>query len=177
MRVLVFEPQFAGHNLSYVMHLITHLIAFDCDVHLITSNQATESEEFANHLGHLEGTFQCHPLNDFVGRPGGRGICVNGPAGNFALLKGLYRGLRMVRPDHVYVPCGNPIAHWAGLPNPVSRELRRGSIEAELVLLFGKYAYEHTGLRSRLKEWMALAVLSRGPWARIHHIVPRAVQV
>jgi glycosyltransferase involved in cell wall biosynthesis len=177
MRVLVFEPQFAGHNLTYVMHLVTRLVAMKCDVHLVTSKQAVESEEFSNHLGHLVGSYECHALDGFVQRPRAQGISVNGPAGNYSIMKGLLHGLRRVQPGHVFIPFGNPIAHWAGIPNPVSMELRKQSIESELVLLFGKYAYEHRGWKSHLKERIALAVLSRGPWTRIHHIVPHAVQV
>jgi glycosyltransferase involved in cell wall biosynthesis len=177
MRVLVFEPQFAGHNLSYAMHLMAKLIALECDVHLVTSAQATRSEEFDIHLSSLKGKYQCHAVDGFVERAGMRGISVNGPAGNYSMMQGLLKGLREVQPKHLFVPFGNPIAHLAGLPNPLSNELRRQAIESELVLLFGKYAYEHNGWRSRCKEWMALAVLARGPWTRIHHIVPHATRV
>jgi glycosyltransferase involved in cell wall biosynthesis len=159
------------------MHLVTRLLTLDCDVHLVTSRESLESEEFAQHLGNVRGNISCVGLDGFALRPGGRGISVNGPAGNFALMKGLYQGIQSVRPDHVYIPFGNPISHWAGLPNPVSRLLRSDRIESELVLLFGKYAYRHRGVRAQIKEWLALSVLARGPWTRVHHIVPRAIRV
>ena len=175
MRVLVFEPQHVGHNLNYVKLLMTRLAELPCEIHLVTSKEATESTEYADHLGPLEGMFQCHALPGFVHRPGGGGLCVNGPYANFAIARGLYNGLRKVQPDHTFITFGNPLLHLAGIPSPLTHQLRRPSVESEIVLLFGKYAYRHRGLRNQLKQQLALAVLSRGPWKRIHHIVPHAV--
>jgi glycosyltransferase involved in cell wall biosynthesis len=175
MRVLVFEPQHVGHNLNYVKLLMTRLAELPCEIHLVTSKEATESAEYADHLGPLEGLFQCHALSGFVHRPNGGGLCVNGPYANFAIARGLYNGLRKVQPDHTFITFGNPLSHLAGIPSPLTYQLRRPGVESEIVLLFGKYAYRHRGLRNQIKQQLALAVLSRGPWKRIHHIVPHAV--
>jgi glycosyltransferase involved in cell wall biosynthesis len=175
MRVLVFEPQHVGHNLNYVKLLMTRLAELPCEIHLVTSKEATESAEYADHLGPLDGLFQCHALSGFVHRPGGGGLCVNGPYANFAIARGLYNGLRKVQPDHTFITFGNPLSHLAGIPSPLTHQLRRPGVESEIVLLFGKYAYRHRGLRNQMKQQLALAVLSRGPWKRIHHIVPHAV--
>lgn len=176
MRVLVFEPQHLGHNLNYVKLLMTRLAKLPCEIHLVTSKQATESVEFADHLGPLQGLFQCHALTGFVHRTVGGGLCVNGPVANFAIARGLHNGLKKVQPDHTFITFGNPLAHLAGIPSPLTQQLRRSQTEAEIVLLFGKYAYKHHGLRHQLKQHLALTVLSRGPWKRIHHIVPHAVR-
>ena len=176
MRVLVFEPQHVGHNLNYVKLLMTRLAELPCEIHLVTSKQATQSAEYADHLGPLQGLFQCHALSGFVHRAGSGGLCVNGPYANFAIARGLYYGLKEVQPDHAYVTFGNPLSHLAGIPSPLTYQLNRSRIEAEIVLLFGKYAYQHRGLRNQLKQHLALAVLSRGPWKRIHHIVPHAIR-
>ncbi len=176
MRVLIFEPQYVGHNLAYVNYLASRLIELDCEVHLVTSRQSLESDEFENHLGHLRPHLHCLTVDVFAARSNGNGIRVNGIVGALSLMRGLRMGLARIKPDHLYVLCGNPLAHWMGLPNSVSRYLRKQGIESEVVLLFGKYAYLHHGFVSSLKEKLALFALSRGPWNRVHHILPRAIE-
>lgn len=176
MRVLVFEPQYAGHNLAYVHHLAERLLALGCEVHLVTSRQAIGSEEFASHLGDLVDSLHVTALNTFSTRGSTGSIRVNGPSGLFGLWRSLDLGLRTIRPDHLFVPFGNPIASCGGIPNPVSSYLRHKGIESEIVLLSGKYAHAHSSQISRWREKLALAILERGPWTRIHHIVPHAVR-
>lgn len=176
MRVLIYEPQYVGHNLAYVNYLATRLIEMGCEAHLVTSQQAMQTEEFSNHLGHLCPKLICTGIDGFVRRSTGRGISVNAIQGTRSLVRGLRCGLEQVEPNHVFIPCGNPLAHWMGFPISVSRLLKRKGIEAEIVLLFGKYAYAHRGLKSFLKEKLALAALANGPWTRVHHILPRAVR-
>ena len=175
MRVLIFEPQYVGHNLSYVNYLATQLVELGCEVHLVTSHQAMASEEFKHHLGHLLPHLRCLPVDGFVTRKRGTGISVNGVVSAQKLMRGLLIGLKTIKPEHLYVLSGNPLSHWMGLPNWVSRYLRKHRIESEVVLLFGKYAYPHHGLAASLKEKLALFALARGPWQRVHHILPHAI--
>jgi glycosyltransferase involved in cell wall biosynthesis len=177
MRVMVFEPQFVGHNLNHVMHLVTRLQELGCETHLVTSQQASESEEFASHLGHLKDSFCCHALDCFESHTTSRGVSINGPRGNWSLATGLLQGISHVKPDHLYIPFGNPVANLCGVPSPLTRALRKSSLEAELVLLFGRYSYSHTGFRSHFKERLALYALDHGPWTRIHHLLPHAIRV
>jgi len=44
-------------------------------------------------------------------------------------------------------------------------------------LLSGKYAHKHSDLASKAKQELSLALLANGPWTRIHHIVPHAIDV
>jgi glycosyltransferase involved in cell wall biosynthesis len=177
MKILIFEPQFVGHNLNYVRYLIARLSSLGCDIHLLTSEQAVASTEYQHHLSPLIDRFQCHATAGFITHPASGGIAINGFAGNLSLLRGLRDGLRSVQPDHVFIPFGSPFANMGGIPNSMSSQLSRPGLESELVLLFGKYAYRHRGLRHYLKERLALKALSRGPWTRVHHIVPHAIQV
>ena len=177
MRALIFEPQFAGHNLVYVRHIAQALLGLGVDVHLLTSRQAIESEEYAKHLGGIAKDFSVSPSDLFSNSSKGSSVRVNGPGGLFASMRSLLGELKTNRPDHFYLPFGNPLAHALGIPNPVSRSLRQQGIESEIVLLLGKYAYNHTDLGSKAKEQLALQLLSNGPWARIHHIVPHALEV
>ncbi len=176
MRVLVFEPQYAGHNLAYVHHLAEGLLELGCEVHLVTSAQAVESEEFASHLGDLLGSIHVLQLNSFSKRKASGSIRVNGPSGIYCLWRSLGHGLQAVRPQHLFIPFGNPIASCGGIPNPVSHAIKRNQIEAEIVLLSGKYASPQRSWVARMRERIALFILERGPWSRIHHIVPTAVR-
>ena len=177
MRALIFEPQFAGHNLVYVRHIAQALLGLGVDVHLLTSRQAIESEEYAKHLGGIAKDFSVSASDLFSNSSKGSSVRVNGPGGLFASMRSLLGELKTNRPDHFYLPFGNPLAHALGIPNPVSRSLRQQGIESEIILLLGKYAYTHTDLGSKAKEQLALQLLANGPWARIHHIVPHALEV
>jgi glycosyltransferase involved in cell wall biosynthesis len=177
MRVLVFEPQYAGHNLAYVHHLAERLLSLNCEVHLVTSSQAIDTEEFASHLGDLLDSLQVTALDTFSTRGSKRSIRVNGPSGLFGLWRSLDLGLRTIEPDHLFIPFGNPIASCAGIPNPISSRLKRRGLESEIVLLSGKYAHPQTGRIAKMRERIALMILDRGPWSRIHHIVPHAVRM
>lgn len=176
MRVLIFEPQYVGHNLAYVHHLAERLLKIGCNVHLVTSSQAVRSEEFASHLGDLMDSIHISPLDTFSTRGGGQSIRVNGPSGLYGLVRSLEVGLRMIHPDHVFVPFGNPLAFLGSFPNRVGSWLKRHRVETDLVLLSGKYAYPQHGWLAKTRELFALSILERGPWARIHHIVPHAAQ-
>ncbi|MEI8213658.1 MAG: hypothetical protein WCI02_16035 [Planctomycetota bacterium] len=177
MRVLIFEPQFVGHNLAYVHHIAARLVDMGCEVHLLTSERAAQSEEFSKHLADVIDSIHVSSPDSFVVRGATRGVRVNGPTAVLAMMRSLYVGLCDIRPQHVLIPFGNPIAHWAGMPNPISNWMRRHECESELILLTGKYAYPHRDLRSAIKERLALRMLAMGPWNRIHHIVPHAWEV
>jgi glycosyltransferase involved in cell wall biosynthesis len=177
MQAYIFEPQFAGHNLAYVRHIIQALLGLGVKVTLATSNQASKSQEFERNLGEFRSSFELRTYDLFSDSSSGKGVRVNGPGGLFSSLRCILDGLKSCKPDHFYLPFGNPLAHAMGLPNPVSKYLRDKQIEAEIVLLFGKYAYAHNDLASRAKQELALRLLANGPWARIHHIVPHAIDV
>ncbi len=49
-------------------------------------------------------------------------------------------------------------------------------IENEIILYFGKYCGYRKDWLSRWKTNLSLSMLSRGPFTRIHHVVPRAVE-
>ena len=177
MKVLLFEPQYVGHNLAYVRLLASRLVEMNCDVHLLTSVQATRSEEFRKHLDSVLPSIHVLGLDRFSVRAGSQGIRVNGPSAILSMMRSFLCGLKQVQPEHVFIPFGNPLAHWCGFPNPLSSWLQRNQVETELVLLFGKYAYPHTDWKSAIKEKIALSILAKGPWTRIHHIVPHAIDV
>lgn len=177
MRALVFEPQFVGHNLAYARHVLAALIGQGIETTLLTSHQASESDEFQSHLGSLSPNFNLAVSHAFETKKSTRGVRVQGPSGLFATMRSLLDGLKSYQPNHVIVPFANPLAHALGVPNPISAYLRKKNIEIEGILLFGRYAYPHTDLASKCKQHIALKMLDRGPWSRLHHILPYAVRM
>jgi len=177
MRAMIYEPQFVGHNLVYVRHILQALLELDVQTTLLTSRQAVESEEFSKHLGEFRGSFELSASDLFANASKGGGVRVNGPGGLFSSMRTILDGLKTTRPDHFFLPFGNPLAHALGVPNPISRFLRKQGVEAEIILLFGKYSYKHSDLASRAKQQLALQLLASGPWTRVHHILPHAVEV
>ncbi len=176
MRALVFEPQFVGHNLAYARHVIAALVEQGIETTFLTSRQASESEEFQSHLASLSPDFKLAISQAFETKKSARGVRVQGPSGLFATMRSLLDGLKSSQPNHVIVPFANPLAHALGVPNPISAYLRKMNIEIEGILLFGRYAYPHTDLASKCKQQIALRMLDRGPWSRLHHILPHAVR-
>jgi glycosyltransferase involved in cell wall biosynthesis len=136
-----------------------------------------DSEEFRKYLSDLKGSFEVLVSENFALSSDGTSVRVNGPQGLLSSLRAILTGLKSSNPDHFFLPFGNPLAHALGLPNPVSKYLRENRVEAEIVLLFGKYAYQHHDWVSRAKQELALRLLAHGPWTRIHHIVPHAIEV
>ncbi|MFM8573635.1 MAG: glycosyltransferase [Pirellula sp.] len=177
MRAMIFEPQFLGHNLVYVRHIVGALEQLGTRVTLLTSRQVVDSEEFRKYLSDLKGSFEVLVSENFALSSDGTSVRVNGPQGLLSSLRAILTGLKSSNPDHFFLPFGNPLAHALGLPNPVSKYLRENRVEAEIVLLFGKYAYQHHDWVSRAKQELALRLLAHGPWTRIHHIVPHAIEV
>lgn len=177
MRALVFEPQFVGHNLAYAKHVIAALVDQGIETTLLTSQQAIQSEEYESHLGSLSSSFHQIVSKAFESKKSSRGVRVQGPSGLFATMRSLLDGLKTHNPDHVIIPFANPLAHALGVPNPISAWVRKRQIEFEGILLFGRYAYPHIDLPSLCKQKIALGMLDRGPWTRLHHILPHAVRL
>ena len=176
MRVLIYEPQYVGHNMAYVANIVPRLDALGCEVVLATSEQASKSEQFRNHLGASVESCEIIELGGYEDRGSTRGIRMTGPRNTWAMLNGLSKSLQAAKPEHLLIPFGNPTVSFLGMPSSISRYIRRHSIEAETLLLFGRYSYPHRGWKNALKENLALTLIDRGPWTRVHHILPHAYE-
>ncbi|MCA9190949.1 MAG: glycosyltransferase [Planctomycetales bacterium] len=175
MRVLVFEPNYVGHNLAYVRHLMHGLGKLNCDPHFVTSVQSRESTEYQAQLGDLTDSFQTHAFEGFSSRANRNGIRVNGFYGARAILHVLNEAIVRIKPHHLYIPFGNPVANLLAYTNGVTNLIRRNNIETEIILLFGRYSIPQSSFLGRWKRHFSLSLLHRGPWFRIHHILPFAV--
>lgn len=168
MRVLIFEPQFAGHNLAHAARLAKGVAELGCEVVLSTSRQAAESVEFATHFGdapppdlHVAGGFSLH------GRRGH--LRTGGPIGAIQTYAALAKAVRETNPQHVYVPYGNSLARTAMLPFGLGAALRASGAEAETLIISGRYLQADPSPRRRLRKRLVLDAIAGGPWTRVFH--------
>lgn len=167
MRVLIYEPQYMGHNLVYVSRLIRAVSELGCRPVVATSTAAVASDEFAVHLGSLSRDFDLLPLTGFRTDRLGRRVQTNGLRAAAAVYRGLKSAVDQTTPDHVFVPYGNFLARTAFLPLGLTGALRRAGAEAETVLIGGRYLYPAKGWWRRLRQRASLHAIGRGPWKRV----------
>lgn len=176
MRVLIYEPQFLGHNLSHVALLAEELANLPCEVTVATSRQAIDSTEFAVQLGRVQRHFQIAVLDGFSLDKHGRRIRTSGIGGSYAVYRGLCRAIDQTQPDHVFVPYGNTIARIASLPAGLPGRLRRTNAEAETLLIGGRFMLVDKGRGSHLKRRLYYEMLARAPWTNVFHLDLAAVE-
>ncbi|MEM6329171.1 MAG: hypothetical protein AAF790_02865 [Planctomycetota bacterium] len=170
MRVLIFEPQFAGHNLAHAARLVRAVTDLGCQPVLATSTQAAESTEFDVHLGPDRGLFELVALPGFQTDPLGRRLRTSGLNSLAAGYRSLTRAVRDIRPDHVYLPCGNLLARFGWLPLGLGAALRDCGAEAETLLVSGRYLLPRRPLAARLRQRLVLRMIAAGPWTRVLYL-------
>ncbi|MEM6798482.1 MAG: hypothetical protein AAF589_03120 [Planctomycetota bacterium] len=170
MRVLIFEPQFMGHNLVHAARLVRGVRELGCVPVLATSSQAVRSAEFAKHIeAHLTGC-EVVELDGFKTDPHGRRLQTNGVAGSIHVYRSLKWSIDRSKPGHLYVPYGNFLARMAAAPFGLSSALRRCGAEAETLMVGGRYLYAKTGLLHRVRQRALLNAIAAGPWASVFHL-------
>lgn len=177
MRVLIYEPQFLGHNLGHVALLLNELAKLPCEVTVATSRQAIESPEFAVQLGHLDSQIQLAVLDGFRLDKHHRRVRTGGMLGSTATYRGLCQAIDRTRPGHVFVPYGNTLARIACLPVGLSRRLRRCGAEAETLLIGGRFMLRESQWFSHLRQRISYKMLARGPWTNVFHLDLAAVEL
>ncbi|MEM1303845.1 MAG: hypothetical protein AAGG46_03060 [Planctomycetota bacterium] len=175
MRVLIYEPQFRGHNLCYVARIARDLAALPCEVRLATSRQAIASEEFNTHLADVRAGIEVLPLEGFQTDAAATRVITGGLAGWRSSYRGLVSAVDRLRPDHVYVPYGNHLGRIAAAPFGLAEALKDCQAEAETLLVGGSYCYPQHGFAKRLRQRAMLELLARGPWRTVFHCDPLAV--
>lgn len=176
MRVLVFEPQFLGHNLAHAARLVRATLDLGLETVLATSRQAVASEEFQLHLGGLTPRITVLELQGFKTDGLGRRVLTAGFAGAWASYRGLARAVRSARPDHVYVPYGNVVARVACVPGPLRAALAANRAEAETLIVGGSYFYEQASPLRQLRRRAVLQMVASGPWRTVFHLDDLAVE-
>jgi len=169
MRVLIYEPQFMGHNLAYAARLMRGVADLGCEPVVATSAQAAASREYAMHLAPENDRFELLPIDGFKTDKHHTHTVVNG-LGGWAAQRGLVRAINHTKPDHVYVPCGNLLARIGALSLGLKAALRRASAEAETLIVTGKYLYPKAGFAAQWRRRLMLGLIARGPWTSVFHM-------
>ena len=169
MRVLIYEPQFMGHNLAYAARLMRGVADMGCEPVIATSAQAAASREFAMHLAPDRDRFELLSLDGFRTDKHRTHMVVNG-LGGLAAQRALVRAIQQAGPDHVYVPCGNLLARTAWASRGLRTALRRTSAEAETLVVTGSYLYPKRGRVDRWRKQLMLGMIARGPWTSVFHM-------
>ncbi len=164
MRVLIYEPQFAGHNLAHVARLVRGVSELDCEIVLATSTQALASEEFALHLGDQRHAFDVLELPGFKTDKLGRRLKTNGLGKLTKVYQSFKRSIQRSKPDHVYLPHGNLLARFGWLPLGLTKTLRQHGAEAETLLITGRYLLPAKTSLEKLRQKLVLSMIARGPW-------------
>lgn len=170
MRVLIFEPQFLGHNLVHVARLVRAIDDLGCQPVLATTPMAIKSEEFRLHMTDVLSRVELRPLSGFRTDADSRRIRSNGIRGAAALYRGLKSAIKQAQPDHVYVPLGNQMARLAALPFGLASALKKCGAEAETLLVGGRYLYPKNGLLHKLRQKALLSLIASGPWQSVFHL-------
>ncbi|MEM6798481.1 MAG: glycosyltransferase [Planctomycetota bacterium] len=168
MRVLIFEPQFAGHNLAHAARLVRSVADLGCQPVLATSPQALASDEFDLHLAGLRERFELFQVQGLRSDKLGRRLRTNGVGALAGLYRGLVRSIRSTRPGHVYVPCGNLLARFGWLPFGLSSALQDCGAEAETLIIGGRYLQRPRNRKERLRQQLVLNMIGAGPWRHVH---------
>jgi glycosyltransferase involved in cell wall biosynthesis len=176
MRVLIYEPQFLGHNLGHVALLLDELAKLPCEVTVATSRQAVESAEFAVQLGERCRHTQLDVLKGFQLDKHRRRVRTGGLTGSATIYRGLCRAMDDARPDHLFVPYGNTLARIACLPAGLSRRLRRDGAEAETLLVGGRFMLRENQWAARFRQTISYQMLAHSPWTTVFHLDSAAVE-
>lgn len=163
MRVLIFEPDHEGHRLQYVRTMLPGLLELSDHVTVALPADALASREFAVHLA---GACAGVHFDTKLHRAPGAGL-KNAKAKFDAFRAAIER----CRPDHVYVPYGDGLAQFLGIPGAWRRAVSRG-VEVETLLLRGAVAYPGTTVKERLKGRLSFAAAVRPPWSALFHLDP-----
>jgi glycosyltransferase involved in cell wall biosynthesis len=164
MRVLIFELDHSGHRFQYVRVLAESLLPLVRDVVLVTSREATMSQEYTTHLDGLPSNFHVD-IQPHYG---------HGSSSRIALgkMEILHRSLRKFGPDHVYIPYADGVAQILGITRWLRSAPVPDTMEIEGILMRGRFAYpsEHWYDAPCATGW--LTALSLAPFSVLHQLDP-----
>jgi glycosyltransferase involved in cell wall biosynthesis len=153
MRVLVYEPWFAGHSVHYLRHLLPRLAEEAREVVVATTSVALASEEFATSL---------KPMADRITFDD----CV---PNSHTFLNNLNEAVRRVRPDYVLVPTADVFTRPMSLQWLQGKGGLPGNVPSEAII-HGGGRWETTSLKRRSKLLINRLLLRLSCWKKIHNV-------
>jgi glycosyltransferase involved in cell wall biosynthesis len=165
MRVVLYEPDPAGHRFAYLAHVVPALADLPCEPILLTTPSAAASPEFALHLRPHAGRMRVNTSVTVVAKPRTLGRL-------WKQWADMVRAIHRLQPAHLYVAYGDGLVQVAGLERLLGRRPWPDSMGAEVLLLRGGFTRGASSISSRLREKFSPSLIRLGPWDRIHHLIP-----
>ena len=164
MKILIHEPDHAGHRMTFVRHLIPAFAELADELHVSVTAQALNTPEYKTQVAPLADQFSL----------------IESPPISHGGLLGFARSkmttlcdvARKVKADHLIVPFGDGLVQWTGVLGKSICNLRWRGAHAEALMLRGGYGYPGLGNRERRKTVIDTALSGRSPWKQIHYLDP-----
>lgn len=165
MRVLIFEPYYAGHRLNFVKELIPGLLDLDIPVTIALSLDAPQSRQFDILL---------KPYADRVAigpwiRP------VPGVRGTVGLVESLRRSVQRAKAKHVFIPSADGLAQILAARHLFDRQGVGRGVALECLLLRGGFAYPQARRRRAVAARLSWCMAARTPCETLFHLDPLVV--
>lgn len=164
MRVLIVEPDLAGHHAQYLAHMIEALAELGVRTTVAVPTDTYDRVEYAVHLASVRdrADFQC------VIEPTEKHVI--GAA--FARNAAIRHAIRHFDPDHVFVPYIDGVTQVATLLGAAGTPTIPRGLFAEGLYFRGGFAYDGLPARTRLQHRVSRRLLSRSPWSVVHFLDP-----
>jgi glycosyltransferase involved in cell wall biosynthesis len=164
MRVLIVEPDLAGHHAPYLAHMIEALAELGVQPTVVVPTDAYDRVEYRIHLHSVRdrADFQC-----VVDAPT-RGSAQAAYSKNAAIR----RAIRRFEPDHLLVPYIDGVTQVATLLGATGLPTIPRGLFCEGLLFRGGFAYGGLSARARLQHAVSRRLLSLSPWSVVHFLDP-----
>ncbi|HEX7978465.1 MAG TPA: hypothetical protein VF461_07680 [Gemmatimonadaceae bacterium] len=164
MRVLIVEPDLAGHHAPYLGHMIEALSELGVQTTVAVPADTYDRVEFKVHLQSVRGLadFQC------VVETGERGHAGAAYSKDAAIRS----AIRQFEPDHLLVPYIDGITQIATLRRATGVPTIPRGLFSEGLLFRGGFAYSGLSTRGRLQHRVSRGLLSLSPWSVVHFLDP-----
>jgi len=164
MRILIHEPDHAGHRMTYVRHLVPAFADLADELLVSVTAKALESSEYRTQVAPLADQFtivESEPLS-------------HGGLLGFARskLSSLAHAARKSKADYLIVPFGDGLVQFTGMLGKTLCNMRWGGAKGEALMLRGGYGYPGLGQREQRKTLVDTSLTARSPWHRVHYLDP-----
>jgi glycosyltransferase involved in cell wall biosynthesis len=163
MRILIYCPEHSGHHLQYLHHLLAPVSELASEIAVAVPSEAVDTFWYDHYLA---------PRADEVR------VDASLPAYERTLISALRqaahlrRVIRELEPDHVLIPSADGLVDVLAALTVVGVRAVPPGLEVEGLLLRGSFAYRGGGPLGGLRRRLILALRSRAPLSRIHHLDP-----
>lgn len=164
MKVLIFEPLHSGHHYEYLSRMVRAVAELKVDLTVATTRRGLESSEFQIHVQGLRESYALWECRDVLGLYSWRR--------RHTIAAELYRAIQEIKPDHILVPCGDPISKSVTL----YPRFGRPQVFVEGLHFGGGVGYALPTWKRRLKSWTYGRFLANTPWSVWSHLDPWQVQ-